>query len=72
MNNMNLELSMWGDGTIRLSFWDNLRGKDVHFVLDEDGQARRRYYQSEESDDEMFEPVDLVLKLRELVQENKS
>lgn len=32
-NGWKLELSRWGDGTTRLTFWDSLHGEDEHFIL---------------------------------------
>lgn len=41
MSQDNMELLKWGDGTIRLSFWDVVSGNDAIFVLGEGGQAWR-------------------------------
>ena len=54
----NLELSSWGDGTIRLSFWDGDHGNDRIFILGEDGRA---YV---EDDDDNRTPVDMIAELR--------
>lgn len=55
---MDLELLAWGDGTIRLAFWDSMEGKDRIFILADDGQA---YV---EEDDGSRTRVDLVTELR--------
>ena len=60
MSNNNLELMVWGDGTIRLSWWDSLHGEDKVFVLDDDGNA---YMQD---DDGSKVEIPLVLDLRDL------
>ena len=57
---MQLELLKWGDGSIRLTFWDTMHGKDVVFILDEDGSA---YVEQE---DETRTAVDLALELRKM------
>jgi hypothetical protein len=57
---MQAELLIWGDGTIRLSFWDSLKGEDRIFILGDDGQA---YV---EEDDGSRSRVDLVVELREM------
>lgn len=61
---MQLELLVWGDGTIRLTYWDHMHGNDRVFLLDADGQA----YETTSIDDttETFAPVDLVAVLREM------
>lgn len=41
MSQNNMELLKWGDGTIRLAFWDAISGDDVIFALGEGGQAWR-------------------------------
>jgi len=38
MSNNNLELMEWGDGTVRLAYWDSLHGEDESFIL-HDGEA---------------------------------
>ena len=58
----NLELSAWGDGTIRLSFWDSDHGLDQIYILGDDGQA----YTEDEKDERT--PVDLIAALRALVE----
>jgi len=58
---MELELLLWGDETIRLSFWDSLEGKDRVFLLGGDGLA---YI---EGDDGTLELVNLVNELRGMV-----
>lgn len=61
-----MELLKWGDGTIRLSFWDAVSGNDAIFVLGEGGQAWR-------AETEYESPADLAGKERliecDLVQE---
>lgn len=57
---MELELLTWGDGTIRLSFWDSLHGQDRIFILEADGRA----YEADEADTRTS--VDLVLELRKM------
>jgi sensor domain CHASE-containing protein len=66
---MDFELGAWGDGTIRLVFWDSAAGNDIVFVLDSDGQAYRASYVGD--DTEARTPVQLVLALRELAQKKK-
>lgn len=61
---MRCELLAWGDGTIRLSFWDSLHGSVRDFILGEDGRA---YIEIEQSDGtEIREPVDLIAELRKM------
>lgn len=62
---MELELLKWGDGTIRLAYWDSLEGKDRVFVLNEDGTA----CESDHEDAETLTPVDLVAVLRQMAEE---
>ena len=68
MSRDNMELLRWGDGTIRLSFWDVSRGEDRIFVLREDGLAS---LVSAIADDgsETLVAVNLVLALRRLAHE---
>lgn len=54
---MELELLRWGDGTIRLTYWDSIDGKDRIFILTADGQA------FEEDADDVRHPVNLVTEL---------
>jgi hypothetical protein len=54
----NMELCAWGDGTIRLAYWDTSEGKDRIFILGEDG---RTYV---EDDDDNRTPVDMIAELR--------
>lgn len=65
-----MELGTWGDGTIRLAFWDSMHGDDRIFILNEDGTVGQHTYVYESEDDEegreVVTPVDLVAKLREL------
>ncbi len=63
----NLELLQWGDGTIRLAFWDSLHGDDKIFILEESGQAFISEY-TDDSDEEVRIPVDLVAELRKLAE----
>lgn len=68
-NGWQLELMEWGDGTIRLSFWDSLHGHDEVFILNEDGTAERSTgFVSEDSDEESFIRVELPSALRELLE----
>ena len=55
-----MELSAWGDGTIRLSFWDSEHGHDRIYILGEDGQTYT------EDDDDKRTPVDMITELRAL------
>lgn len=50
----------WGDGTVRLTFWNSLHGEDESFILDKDGQA---YVEDEKG---FRVSVNLVYKLRKL------
>lgn len=63
---MELELSQWGDESVRLSFEDYLHGEDRTFVLNADGTAARAEYQDDGS--EILMPVNLVEALRELLE----
>jgi hypothetical protein len=67
-NGWQLELSTWGDGTVRLAFWDSLHGHDEVFRLNEDGTADRSTgFIDEDSDEESWMRVDLSSSLRELL-----
>ena len=59
---MELELQQWGDGSIRLAYWDYMEGKDRIFVLLADGTAREAT-QVDETTEELT-PVDLIAALR--------
>lgn len=61
MSQNNMELLKWGDGTIRLSFWDAISGADVVFVLQPSGQAWRAGETEEHG--ESWTPIDLVREL---------
>ena len=67
MNNIDLELSEWGDGTTRLSFWDSLHGRDKHFVLREDGRVFEA--QPNGPDDEIMVLTSLVESLLKLLKD---
>ena len=54
MNN-NMDLAVWGDGTTCLAYWDALNGRDVIYVLREDGSVTVD-----------GNPVDFVAELRKL------
>lgn len=58
---MRFELLAWGDGTIRLTFWDSDYGNDRSFILGVDGLAY------EEAKDETRHVVDLIVELRKMV-----
>jgi hypothetical protein len=60
---LELELGQWGDGTIRLAFWDSLHGADVFFVLSAGGKAYRAGDEQEDGSEVLTE-VDLVEVLR--------
>lgn len=60
-----MELGVWGDGTIRLAFWDSKNGDDRIFILNADGTASQSSG-DDEAGEEVVTPVDLVAKLREL------
>jgi hypothetical protein len=45
-------------GTISLIHWDGLHGNDTIIYLDKDG-AKRKLYDDNDSDYDVFEPVDL-------------
>ena len=62
MSAQNLELMTWGDGTIRLTFWDSLHGDDKSYVLG-DGVVCLS------SADGVMTPVDLAVELRKLALE---
>ena len=64
----NLELSAWGDGTVRLSFWDSSEGKDRIFVLRQ-GQLCQLSLGIDDNGVETFREVDLVTELHKLVKE---
>lgn len=68
---MELELLQWGDGSIRLSYWDHMEGKDRIFVLMGDGTAREAHGEDQEGE-EILTPVDLVAALRAMVLEGVS
>jgi len=57
---MELELLQWGDGSIRLSYWDHMEGKDRIFVLLGNGTAR----ESDCEEPEALTPIDLIAVLR--------
>ena len=60
----NLELMVWGDGTIRLTYWDSMHGNDRIYVLGRTGLA---FCSSHDGDAETLTVIDnLVLELREL------
>lgn len=65
---MELELLKWGDGTIRLAWWDSLEGHDRIFVLREDGTAAESDHSEEE---EHLTPIDLVAVLRQMATEER-
>lgn len=70
MSKNNIELLKWGDGTIRLAFWDSLHGDDAIFVLWKNGQAFRSEVEYASPDDEVgmhhMTPVNLVRELYSL------
>lgn len=41
------ELGEWGDGTLRLTYWAIVYGKDASIVLHPDGRAELRGYTDE-------------------------
>lgn len=63
---MDFELLAWGDGTIRLTYWNAETGDDIVIVLGSDGQA---YLVTDIRDDgtEARQGIDLVPYLRGLV-----
>lgn len=64
MSKNNLELLEWGDGTTRLTYWDNLQGEDISFILNDDGNV----YIEDPSDDKcVIRIYDFTNRLRELV-----
>ena len=71
MTKNNMELAEWGDGTIRLAFWENMHGDDKIFVLGGDGQAFLSRYDEQENSEykEVLVPINLVLSLRELAKQ---
>lgn len=54
---MNLELDVWGNGEVCLTFWDSIHGHDIVFVLNGDGSATVD-----------SKKIDLVTELRRLAQ----
>ena len=38
MNN-NMDLGVWGDGTVCLAYWDALHGRDIIYMLHDDGSV---------------------------------
>jgi len=58
------ELSEWGDGSIRLAYWNALSGEDVIIRLEPDGRALL-HTGYDENDIEQFMPIDLNPFLRE-------
>lgn len=63
------DLERWADGQIHLIRWDTLQGKDIHYILKEDGTVERLTYRisaDEDDGDEIFTPVDLVQELRRI------
>ena len=67
MSENNMELMKWGDGTIRLTFWDNVHGDDIMIVLNEDGTAQQSVAMHEDGRED-FAPVDLVATLRKMAE----
>lgn len=63
---MQLELGLWGDGTMCLAFWDIMHGEDRIFVLHEDGTASRSSWNG---DLHQLASVNLVTELRRLIEE---
>lgn len=55
-NGHRLELSEWGDGTLRLAYWDSLHGMDLILVVKPDGGVMQSTYAG---DEEMLIPVNL-------------
>ena len=64
---MDAELLVWGDGTIRLAFWDSLRGNDRIFILRE-GLDAMESSAAAEHDEEVLTPVNLIAELRKMAQ----
>lgn len=60
-----LELGLWGDGTMCLAFWDAMHGKDRIFILREDGTASRSSW---DGDFQQLTSVNLVIELRRLIE----
>jgi hypothetical protein len=67
---MELELLVWGDGTIRLTYWDSAAGADKVFLLGDDGRAYLTDY-GDDDDQEIRRPVDLVLSLRQMAKDRQ-
>lgn len=63
---MDFELLKWGDGTIRLAYWDSLHGDDILFVLDENGKAYRARQHEDMEGAEYVEEANLIEELRKL------
>lgn len=64
---IDLELGQWGDGSIRLAYWDHLEGKDRIFVLLGDGTAREAT-SMDENNEELI-AIDLIATLRAMAME---
>lgn len=67
---IDLELSTWGDDSIRLAFWDSIHGKDRIYILNADGSAHFAQPTDDpegESDEEALTVVELVTTLRRLL-----
>ena len=63
MNKNNLELSKWGDGTIRLTYWDSLHGEDVSYILNDDDKV---YIEDPSDDKHVFQIYNFVGELIKL------
>jgi len=65
---MRAELLQWGDGTIRLAFWDSESGNDQIFILDADGKVYRSGFEDDGTPlgTETRTLVDFVAELRKL------
>ncbi len=59
----NMELSSWGNGRVKLAFWDYLSGNDRIFSLEPDGTV---FEESMKDDDETRTVVNLVAVLRKI------
>lgn len=70
-NGFEWELCEWGDGTIRLTYWDSLTAQDIVYVLNDDGTVERSEWvyngDDDESGHEVMTRVNLSLALRAFI-----
>ena len=67
---MMLELACWGDGSIRLAYWDRLHGDDIIIRLDPEQASKTDAHIDDDGED--VEPLpNLIAFLREMAQKEK-